>query len=403
MSGQAGRQLRLTATRIRPHLGQRLQHEPHFRPHNFPLRVQLSAARQRRNFGAADGIGYLLKGSELLITGVHEVTATPWFISLPLVAVLVSAIIRVPLTLYTNSVQRRKAKLGPLIQAQYAQIGLGLRRKAVPNVMERVTKAVKKRSKKMFTAFAVNESRSIWGGLISLPVFLSNLEVIRTMCGGPRGLLGSLLYGWQGRDAAATTSANTAAAGAASSSTGAASSSTAPNASLEPPPVEIPSSTDISELASSTTSPEVLNPLTMEPSFATGGALWFPDLLVPDPYHILPFAVSGLLLMHIVPETEAELRSLFGMRPPAGSRSNIVIAGGRSRGSLALRRALMVMALAIGPVTMDMPVALHLYWASSVGCSLIVTKGVRKLLPIRRVPVKPCSGLEIPLIRPKPN
>lgn len=392
MSGQAGRQLRLTATRIRPHLGQHLQHEPHFRPHNFPSRIQLSAVSQRRNFGAADGIGYLLKGSELLITGVHEVTATPWFISLPLVAVLVSAIIRVPLTLYTNSVQRRKAKLGPLIQAQYAQIGLGLRRKAVPNVMERVTKAVKKRSKKMFTAFAVNESRSLWGGLISLPVFLSNLEVIRTMCGGPRGLLGSLLYGWQGRDAAATTSSSTAAAGA-----------TTPNTSIEPSVVDPQPPTHISELASSATSPEVLNPLTLEPSFATGGCLWFPDLLVPDPYHILPFAVSGLLLMHIVPETEAELRSLFGMRPPAGSRSNIVIAGGRSRGSLALRRALMVMALAIGPVTMDMPVALHLYWASSVGCSLVVTKGVRKLLPIRRVPVKPCSGLEIPLIRPKPN
>lgn len=396
MSGQAGRQLRLTATRIRPNLGRRLQHEPHFHPHIFPSRTRLSAASQRRNFGAADGVGYLLKGSELLITGVHEVTATPWFISLPLVAVLVSAIIRVPLTLYTNSVQRRKAKLGPLVQAQYAQIGLGLRRKAVPNVMERVTKAVKKRSKKMFTAFAVNESRSLWGGLISLPVFLSNLEVIRTMCGGPRGLLGSLLYGWQGRDAATTTSSNTAAAGAASSPM-------APNTSLEPTPGEIPSSTDISELASSATSPEVLNPLTLEPSFATGGALWFPDLLIPDPYHILPFAVSGLLLMHLVPETEAELRSLFGMRPPAGARSNIVIAGGRSRGSLALRRALMVVALAIGPVTMDMPVALHLYWASSVGCSLVVTKGVRRLLPISRVPVKPCSGLEIPLIRPKPN
>lgn len=396
MSGQAGRQLRLTATRIRPHLGQRLQHEPHFHPHIFPSRTRLSAASQRRNFGAADGVGYLLKGSELLITSVHEVTATPWFISLPLVAVLVSAIIRVPLTLYTNSVQRRKAKLGPLVQAQYAQIGLGLRRKAVPNVMERVTKAVKKRSKKMFTAFAVNESRSLWGGLISLPVFLSNLEVIRTMCGGPRGLLGSLLYGWQGRDAAAKTSSNTAAAGATVSPT-------TSHTSLEPPPVEIPSSTDISELASSATSPEVLNPLTLEPSFATGGALWFPDLLVPDPYHILPFAVSGLLLMHLVPETEAELRSLFGMRPPAGARNNIVVAGGRSRGSLALRRALMVMALAIGPVTMDMPVALHLYWASSVGCSLVVTKGVRRLLPIHRVPVKPCSGLEIPLMRPKPN
>lgn len=396
MSGHVGHQLRLSATRIRPHLGQCLQYEPHLHLHIFPSRIRLSAASQRRNFGAADAAGYLLKGSELLITSVHEVTATPWFISLPLVAVVVSAIIRVPLTLYTQSAQRRKAKLAPLIQAQYAQIGLGLRRKAVPNVMERVTKAVKTRSKKMFAAFAINETRSLWGGLISLPVFLSNLEVIRTLCGGPRGLLGSLLYGWQGRGAAAPKPLDTAAAVPTASST-------TPNTSLETPAGDLPSSTGISELASSTTSPEVLNPLTLEPSFATGGCLWFPDLLVPDPYHILPFAVSGLLLMHLIPETEAELRNLFGMRPAAGSRRNIIIAGGRSRGSLALRRALIVLALAIGPVTMDMPVALHLYWASSIGCSLVITKGIRRLLPIPKVPVKPCSGLEIPLIRPKPT
>lgn len=261
--------------------------------------------------------------------------------------------------------------------------------------MERVTKAVKTRSKKMFEGFAVHETRSVWGGLISLPIFLSNLEVIRTMCGGPRGLLGSLLYGWQDRDAAGTTGWDTATAGATAPSA-------TPNTSLESPVAELPSSTNITDLASSTTSPEILNPLTLEPSFASGGCLWFPDLLVPDPYHILPFAVSGLLLAHVIPETEAELRSLFGMRPAAGAR-RIVIAGARSNASMALRRLLIVLAIAIGPVTMDMPVALHLYWASSVGCSLIVSRGIRKILPIPKVPVKPCSGLEIPLIRPKPN
>lgn len=392
MSGPVGHQLRFAATRIRPQLGQRLQHEPHLHPHIFLPRGRLSASSQKRNFGAADAVGYLLKGSELLITNIHEVTATPWFISLPLVAVVVSATIRVPLNLYTNSVQRRKAKLGPLIQAQYALIGLGLRRKAVPNVMERVTKSVKTRSKKMFEAFAVHETRSIWGGLISLPIFLSNLEVIRTMCGGPRGLLGSILYGWQGRDAAGTTGSETAAAGAAASST-------TPNTGLESPVAELPSNTNITDL---TTSPDILNPLTLEPSFASGGCLWFPDLLVPDPYHILPFAVSGLLLAHVIPETEAELRSLFGMKPAAGSR-RIVVAGSRSKASMAIRRLLIVAAIAIGPVTMDMPVALHLYWASSVGCSLVVSKGIRRLLPIPKVPVKPCSGHEMPLMRPKPN
>ncbi|KAJ0120834.1 hypothetical protein J7T55_015569 [Diaporthe amygdali] len=387
MSGHVGHQLRLSATRIRPHLGRRLQHE--FHPHLFPSRIRLSAASQKRNFGVADAAGYFLKGSELLITNVHEVTVTPWFISLPLVAVVVSALIRTPLTLYTNSVQRRKAKLLPLIQAQYAQIGLGLRRKAVPNVMDRVTKAVKGRSKKMFRAFSINESRSSWGGLIGLPVFLSNLEIIREMCGGPRGLLGGLMYGWQNQDGTATTASNTAAEGAIPPST-------TPAIGAETSVV------DISDLASSTTTPDVFTPLAMEPTFASGGCLWFPDLLAPDPYHVLPFAVSGLLLMHILPETEAELRNLFGMRPPAGTR-NLVVAGGRSRGMLAFRRAMIVMALAIGPVTMNLPSALHLYWASSVGCSLVVTKGIRRLLPIPKVPVKPCGGLEIPLIRPKTN
>ncbi|KAL1883358.1 hypothetical protein Daus18300_000416 [Diaporthe australafricana] len=383
MSGHMGYQLRLAASRVRPHLGQRLQHESHLHPQPFASRIRLSAAGQRRNFGVGDAAGYLLKGSELLITGVHEVTATPWFISLPLVAVVISGLVRLPLTLYTHNVQRRKAKLGPLMQAQFALIGLGLRRKAVPNVMERVTKAVKSRSKKMFTAFAINESRSFWGGLLSLPIFLSNLEVIRRLCGGPRGLFGSLIYGWEAQDATATTASDTAAAVTITSPTATL------DASIEPAVVDLSSSTGLSEL-------------TLDPSLASGGCLWFPDLLAPDPYHVLPFAVSGLLLMHLIPETEAELRKLFGMRPPAGSR-NIVVAGARSRASQALRRALMVMALAIGPWTMGLPAALHLYWASSVGCSLVVTKGIRWLLPIPKVPVKPCLGHEYPLIRPKPT
>ncbi|KAI3395569.1 hypothetical protein diail_1081 [Diaporthe ilicicola] len=383
MSGHMGHQLRLSASRIRPHLGQLLHHEPHLHLHPFPSRTRLPAASQRRNFGVADAAGYLLKGSELLITGAHEVTATPWFISLPLVAVVISGLIRLPLTLYTNSLQRRKAKLGPLIQAQYALIGLGLRRKAVPRVMERVTKAVKSRRKKMFTAFAINESRSLWGGLISLPIFLSNLEVIRRLCGGPRGLFGSLLYGWDTKDAAATTTSST----------------SATDTSVSPATL----STNNDPLAVDLPPPAGLGELSLDPSFASGGCLWFPDLLAPDPYHVLPFAVSGLLLMHLIPSTEAELRSLFGMRPPAGSRNRIVVAGARSRGSKALRRALMVLALAIGPATMSLPAALHLYWASSVGCSLVVTKGVRRLLPMPKVPVRPCSGLEVPLIRPKPN
>lgn len=353
-------------------------------------RIKPSTTGQRRHFGLYDAAGALLKGSELLVTNVHDLTGAPWFISLPLVAVAVSTIIRAPLTLYSHSLRRRRTKLLPLIQAQYAQIGLGLRRKAVSNLRDRVLKAVRKRSKATFKIFAIDDSKSIWGGLLSLPIFLSNLEVIRRMCGGPRGLIGSLMHGWEGRDATTTTGAPDVAA-AASSST----SVTGDAISV----VDVPSPADLGEITSTTTS-EILSSISMEPTFATGGCLWFPNLLVADPYHVLPFAVSALLLAHMIPETTAERRALFGLKPLA-AKGNTMTVGGQSRMWRALQRSLLIMALAIGPATMDMPAALHLYWMASVGCSLVVTKGVKMLMPISKSSVKPCTGLEVPLLRPK--
>ncbi|KUI53341.1 Mitochondrial inner membrane protein OXA1L [Cytospora mali] len=308
-----------------------------------------------------------------------------------MVALAVSAAIRTPLTLYAHSLKRRRAKLLHLIQAQYAQIGLGLRRKAVTNLRERVLKAVRKRSKATFKVFSIDESKSIWGGLISLPIFLSNLEVIRRMCGGPRGLIGNLLHGWE----TTTTPTATGAAETEAASSGPAS-FTGDAISV----ADVSSPTSLGDLTSTTS--DTLSSISMEPTFATGGCLWFPNLLVPDPYHILPFAVSALLFAHMIPETTAERRDLFGLKPLATNGKTMTVGGGRSRMWRALQRSLIIMALAIGPATMDMPAALHLYWMTSVGCSLAVTKGVKKLMPITKSSVKPCTGIEIPLLRPKP-
>lgn len=391
MSGHVGHQVRLSALRLGSHSQSQsgLQNGSRL----LASRIQLRTAGQRRHFGIADAAGALLKGSELLVTNVHDLTGAPWFISLPMVAVAVSATIRAPLTFYSHSLRRRRTKLLPLIQAQYAQIGLGLRRKAVSNFRDRVLKAVRKRSKATFKVFAIDDSKSIWGGLLSLPIFLSNLEVIRRMCGGPRGLIGSLLHGWEGKDTTTTTPTPTGAA-----ETAAVSSSTSVTGDAVSV-VDVPSPTDLGEVTSTTTS-EILSSISLEPTFATGGCLWFPNLLVPDPYHVLPFAVSALLLAHMIPETTAERRALFGLKPLA-AKGNTMSVGGQSRMWRALQRSLLIMALAIGPATMDMPAALHLYWMASVGCSLVVTKGVKKLMPISKSSVKPCTGLEVPLIRPK--
>ncbi|KAF3766509.1 hypothetical protein M406DRAFT_339700 [Cryphonectria parasitica EP155] len=386
MSGHVGHKIRLSALRIRPQVWQNSSgkclhyHEPHSTLHPT---TRLQRTGQRRHFGGADIAGGLLRGSEYLVTNIHELTGTPWFISIPLVALVVSAAIRTPLTLYTHHMARRRANLLPLIQAQTALIGLGLRKKAVPNLRDRVRQLMKKQTKDLFGVFAINQRNSILGGLLSLPIFLSNLEVIRRMCGGPRGLLGNLMFRSSNRDI------------------------TTQEVTEATQPVPIPASsvdlsssaTDLSQ-ATVSVSPDALASISMEPSFATGGCLWFPDLLVSDPYHVLPIAVSAVLVLHMIPETTAARRELFGLSPVAGDKNASLL--GQTRGRRAFQRTMLIMALAIGPITMDMPAALHLYWLSSASFSLAVSKGIKVLLPIPKHTIKPCRGMEMPLLKPKP-
>ncbi|KAF8475058.1 hypothetical protein BDZ91DRAFT_642982, partial [Kalaharituber pfeilii] len=54
-----------------------------------------------------------------------------------------------------------------------------------------------------------------------------------------------------------------------------------------------PQSSEPSLWWSSYITPPTLPPL--EPSLSTGGALWFPDLLAPDPYYALPIVLSLML------------------------------------------------------------------------------------------------------------
>lgn len=384
MLGHVGHQIRLSALRTRPRVrshasGNCLHHEPQ----RFNSKIRLQVPSQRRHFGVADVAGGLIKTSEFLVTNIHEVTGTPWFISIPLVALVVGAAIRMPMTLYSHSMARKRARLMPLIQAQTAMTALGLRKKKVPNLMERVSKAMKKHSKDTLQAFAISERTSIIGGLLSLPLFVSNIEVIRRMCGGPKGLLGSLIFGAPGAETTEATTTEPAEAVSASSTVG-----------------EVPWPTGLSDLTASSTQ-SVLPALPLDPTLATGGCLWFPDLLASDPYHILPFAVSAMLALHMIPETSAARRELFGLQPVAGNRNATLY--GQTRGRRAFQRTMLIMALAIGPITMDMPVALHLYWLTSAGFGLVVSKGIKMVMPLPKNTIKPCRGLEIPLLRPKPT
>lgn len=80
------------------------------------------------------------------------------------------------------------------------------------------------------------------------------------------------------------------------------------------------------------------------PSMQTGGALWFPDLTIADPFYILPFAVTGTMFFIL------ELGAESGIDNP-----NLK----------AMKTVFRIMPLIILPMTINFPTAVFTYWLTS--------------------------------------
>lgn len=106
----------------------------------------------------------------------------------------------------------------------------------------------------------------------------------------------------------------------------------------------------------------------MELSLANEGALWFPDLLVPDPMLVLPFMLSGMMFLNLA-NTSAKNPSVAQRR---------------------LMNTLKIVALAIGPLTLHIPSAMLVYWISSSSFALGQALILERLMPVKP-PVTPCK------------
>ena len=117
-----------------------------------------------------------------------------------------------------------------------------------------------------------------------------------------------------------------------------------------------------------------INPC-LESGLATEGALWFPDLLAPDPMLILPFALSA---------------SLFGnlLLYDAKAKANGIPIG---KWQLRFQRTLKLMALGIGPATLAMPSGMLIYWISSSLCALGQHALLEWYIPGRPI-ITPCKS-----------
>jgi inner membrane protein COX18 len=101
-------------------------------------------------------------------------------------------------------------------------------------------------------------------------------------------------------------------------------------------------------------STDIANNPWFEPSLANEGMLWFPDLLVPDPTGILPYAVSVVMLANIA----------LSNNTPTSPKA-------KSSWQRNLRITMMCAAASIGPLCQGLPASLMLYWLSS-SCSAML-------------------------------
>lgn len=267
-----------------------------------------------------------------VLTGLHAFTGLPWVATLPLTAFLVRTIIVGPLQYRSHQAHQRQLDLQPLMNAwQHA-----FRRKVIremgslgPEECDRVAKrALKEKRKEMYKRWGCER----WMNFLPIaqfPLWLLLIETIRKMCGTHQGLLGLVTSRFRGT-------------------------------SVE---------TDREAL-------EALNAtsLSVEESFAEEGALWFQNLLAPDPLLVLPYVLSGALFTNIY----------------LGSRS--VYRQGRepSRFQRRAANALKILALAVAPMTLQVPSAMLVYWISSSALAIGQNLLLDWFMPYTP-PVKPCK------------
>lgn len=268
----------------------------------LPRRRAFHASSQHRFLDTCVGVVHTA------LTGLHSFTGLPWAVSIPCFALVTRTLILSPITIYLHKLNCRKASLKPVSMAWIHAMRIKVQQEHGPRgpvaCQQELVKLQRRKTNEIDKRHGTQSSRNLLA-LVQLPLFLLVVETLRKMCGASKGLLG-LVAAPQEYES-----------------------------TIEAIPLEQAIAPDHGELFS------------FEESFGNEGALWFPDLLVPDPMMILPFALSGSLFLSIsyqasrmkgTPQTKWQRRFLNGMK---------------------------VLALASGPLTLQVPSAMLLYWLSS--------------------------------------
>lgn len=281
-----------------------------------------------------------------MITMIH--TQVPWYAAIPASAFLLRAGLVTSLGRWSRSLLARYIGLQPLRQALARAKRDEIRRTRVFRTSKEATQRTQHEIGQVIrtldSRWNVTLKGQIGWTVLQIPIFFTMAEIIRKMCGARDGLLALGLSVFK-RNEAVETAAPTDVAGITS---WAIDSSWAPNA--------LSTASAIND-TTNTTNGHGLSPVALdayfEPSMASEGMLWFQDLTMADPTGALPFIVSGLMFSNIY------------------FTKNAADASDASTFQTALRRTLLAVSLAIGPLCQNLPAGLMLYWVSSTSSVII--------------------------------
>ncbi|KAI9730970.1 MAG: hypothetical protein M1818_008046 [Claussenomyces sp. TS43310] len=328
-----------------------------------PLFLQLpSTVRNLHASRPAQFLSPLLDSTHTLFTTLHGSSALPWAAILPLTALSIRLLFTLPMTIYTRRSTQRQLDLQPLLLAWRHQVRRDIKRRLGhlgPEYAQREEeKALRRKRRELYGRWRCGYWKT-WLPAVQLPVWLLVMETIRGMCGASKGILGLI---WGSGEVAGKAAMQSVAPP-----------EDAPSGQLEDVDDAVNSVTDSAPALPSVLQDDAISASLRESSFSTEGALWFTNLSAPDPHLLLPFMLSGAMLLNLMP---ARRKTVPGTTQSAMARR--------------LTNGLRVVALFAGPMTLQMPSAMLLYWISSSLLACLQGLVLDRLMPLRP-PVPPCK------------
>ncbi|KAH8697156.1 putative mitochondrial export translocase Oxa2 [Talaromyces proteolyticus] len=279
-----------------------------------PVVLSSTFGRNIRAFHATRSsplIAEVLSASTGFLHYVHDISGLTWATSIPLTAVIVRSLVAFPLQIYSRKRARRQGDILPLVVSYRKYYEKVMKNQKTTDKIfmrpdqaeQKLRQTLKVKTNMLYSRWNVSKYPQLIP-LLQIPVWLSLMEGIRAMCGVNVGILRYLL--------------------------------------------PMPNKDDGGPALPGT-----------EPTLASEGALWFPDLLVGDPTGILPV----LLGLSIIGNVQSGWKTKSLAETSDFSEREMIM----SLASKSMKVAFTGLGIwiAVSAYASGMPAGMMLYWIAS--------------------------------------